>query len=79
MAIVGVLLLLGTAGFTLRVTARGARGATGAIPPVSHPVDETTADCVSCHEVGQEGMPRSHRTYHVPTCLTCHRLDAAAP
>lgn len=79
MAIVGLLLLLATAGFTLRVTARGGAGAIGAIPPVSHAVDESTADCASCHEVGEEGLPRSHRTYHVPTCLTCHRLSPAAP
>lgn len=72
MTIVLLLLLAATAGFTLRVTARGERS--GAVPPVSHPVDESTADCVSCHEVGDEGMPRSHRTYAVPTCLTCHRV-----
>jgi len=71
-AIVVILLLTAVAGFTRRVTSRGDAGA---IPPVSHPVDESTADCTSCHEVGEDGMPRSHWTYGVPTCLTCHRTE----
>ena len=72
MAIVLVLLLGAAAGFTFRVTAEGEGGA---IPAVSHPVDESNADCTSCHALaaeGEEGMPRSHRNYGVPTCLTCH-------
>ena len=72
MAIVVILLLLATAGFARRVTARV--GGVSAIPSIAHPVDASTADCASCHEVGDEGMPESHRTYAVPTCLTCHRL-----
>jgi hypothetical protein len=70
-AVVVILLLIAAAGFTRRVTARGeGRG----IPLVSHPVDASTAECLSCHQVGEEGMPRSHRTYRVPACLTCHQV-----
>ena len=74
MAIVLILLLAAVAGFTFRVTADGERAV---IPGVSHPVDESTAECTSCHTVGEEGTPASHRTYGIPTCLTCHRLAPA--
>ena len=74
MAIVLILLLAAVAGFTLRVTADGERAV---IPAVSHPVDESTAECTSCHAVGEEGTPPSHRTYGIPTCLTCHRVAPA--
>ncbi|HEX5043388.1 MAG TPA: hypothetical protein VFV75_10810 [Candidatus Polarisedimenticolaceae bacterium] len=70
MAIVVLVLLAAVAGFVLRVSGRGERRPV--IPPVSHAVTGEMADCLSCHEVGDQGMPRSHATYAVSTCLICH-------
>jgi hypothetical protein len=45
---------------------------TSVIPLISHPVNEQMADCTRCHIAGDGGMPASHTTYGVNTCLTCH-------
>jgi hypothetical protein len=47
------------------------------IPLIAHPVNEQMSDCAGCHAVGKGGMPPSHATYGVNTCLTCH--TAASP
>jgi hypothetical protein len=44
-----------------------------AIPPVVHPVNESMAGCARCHMPGHDGMPPSHSSYGVATCLTCHQ------
>lgn len=44
------------------------------IPPITHEVNESTADCAGCHVVGRGGMPPSHATYGADTCLTCHEV-----
>jgi len=73
-AIVVLLLLAATAGFVHRVTSGAPGKLRAGIPSVPHPVVQEMADCLSCHEVGGEGMSRSHQTYAVATCLTCHQV-----
>jgi hypothetical protein len=47
------------------------------IPSISHPVNESMADCVHCHVAAQGDMPPSHNTYGAGTCLTCHQVAPA--
>jgi hypothetical protein len=62
-----------------RASAAEASARRPVIPPISHPVNESMADCVRCHVAGQGGgMPASHNTYGAGTCLTCHQVAAPA-
>lgn len=64
---------------TIRVVNKSEQATSGAvaravIPPITHAVDESTTNCLNCHEAADGKMPASHRTYSLRTCLTCHAV-----
>jgi hypothetical protein len=81
-ALVGIVvtvLVIAAVAFGLVVTnlsraGAGPQSARPAVPPVTHPIEESMADCKSCHQPGPDGTPLSHRTYGKASCLTCHRV-----
>jgi cytochrome c553 len=64
-------------GFVVSVPGRAGSGsgvARRAVPVVTHAVDESTADCSSCHAPDREGAPPGHASYGIATCLSCHAI-----
>ena len=77
--IVTVALIASTVAFGLVVTRSGRAGTEKpavrrVIPLIAHPVNDSLMSCVGCHVPGPGGTPRSHATYGVATCLTCHEV-----
>jgi hypothetical protein len=61
----------------MRAADTGVAQARAVIPAISHPVDESMADCTRCHATSR--LPRSHASYGAGTCLTCHQVAASHP
>jgi hypothetical protein len=80
-AIVAGALVAAALAFSLVVTTLGRAGENkparrAAVPEITHPLDESTAACTGCHVPLRDGVPASHATYGVRTCLTCHQVAA---
>src|SRR4030095_8946523 len=78
-SIVGAALIVATWAFSLVATRSGRAGVEkpafrSVIPLIAHPVNDSLVSCVHCHVSGPGGTPRSHATYVVATCLTCHKV-----